>query len=227
MTRDWKLWATGVAYSCFLVLGVVNTLFFLLEFVLLDEGCSMGLAIFVLLPLDALLPLIALTGTALALILWREWPLLVLAAISVVSQLFLSPLVPFFDQIPLPAACTNHWTSGLCSSVVLSLSGVVLLFFSLRYFLFSQASGSEKRMVVIGIGTSALWTVLITSVNCNEIRASIAVIDAAGAGPQVQAASLLLRNLLGLIILVPLGWMAFATIRALGRSWIRVSNHGH
>ena len=187
----------------------------------------MGLAMFVLLPLDALSLLIGVTGIVLALLLWREWPLLVMAATWVLSRLVLSPPVVFSDQIPLPPVCTDHWGSGLCYSVVFLVSGLVLLFFSLRYFLFPEASAAEKRILLIGMATSALWAALVAAVNYKQIRDSVAVVVDPATGPQLMEASRQLRKLVGLVALLPIGWMAFATIRALAHRVNEVARQHH
>ena len=215
MKRNWKQLATRMAYGCFFVLGTLRIAYFLLDFLPTDDAYGAFLGFFVLPLLSLLLPIVALTGIALALILPREWPLLLMAVVAASSELFLSPPAPFFGDVPVPSICSSYWGLGICHSVVSLICGLVFLFFSLRYFLFLEASGAVRRILLVGMATSALWIGAIAALNLGQIRESTAVIGAAGFRPEGQAAAHQLLRLMGLAALLPLGCLAYATIRAL------------
>lgn len=226
MSRDWKVAATKAAYGCFLIVGAIQ-ITYLLVGCLGDTSSSLGEILdsyfwgLLGAPLTGFAIVAAVAGIALALILWQEWPLLPMAVLSV------TPVLVRFGVIRWPSACSNFWTSGICLSVVMAMSGLVLLSISLRFFLFKKGSSKGHRLVLIGLVASALWAVFIMALNSAHIRSAATVLrtvfnklpsDLTGEQAnqvikEASKASQHLENLVGLLILAPLAWMAFAVLQ--------------
>ena len=226
-----------IAYACFLGTGLAFVFGLLIDIFVSHLSPSRAEGIGALFGFFVFLPLMLLTfaaqglGIALSVLRWREWPLLILAVVSI--------LVWARGSL-WPGFCQNVWRVGTCTETAYALSGLVFLAFGLQYFLFRRFLLHHRRLLLVGMGASTAWVIVVLILNWNSVAAAVNTLwstDAADCvsayppaitpecGTRVSTASGTLKRILASVAAFPVGLLALGAVAAL-RNRHRKSNQG-
>jgi hypothetical protein len=223
----------AIAYACFLGVGLFWLLTLLLDLIVFlapswSEEYGELFALLVFFPLF----LLTFPAQGLGIVLsFLDWPLLILSGIS---------LLVWARGSLWPEFCQNVWRAGTCTNTATGLSGIVFVAFGLQYFLFKKFLLHHRRLLLIGLGASAAWGILVLLLKWNTVTNAVNTLwstDAADCvtissfaitpecGDRVRTASGTLTQILASVAAFPVGLLTLGTVASLGNRQ-RKSNQG-